>query len=800
MVIKSLKLRNYRRFERLDLELPENLIGVIGRNGVGKSTIVEAIGWALYGNKFNRGDKKDVRSQHLDAAAVCSVEMVFVYGGEEYRLERRLKGKSAVVEAVVWRAGNGDPEAVRDSGVTDFIEQLLRLDDVSFVASVFAQQKDLARLSSMKPEERRQAINRFIGIDRIDEARQKVRDDKNLKSKEAEGMQAALKDTAVLEERLQQLRTEEEERATRLREAEEAAAQRGRELEEVKVRFEETSKLRDRHQGLELRLGRLQSQREEQERLLQRAQRELEEAEQAEAQRQALLPQIERYEAIKLRKEALDREQKRALELQSRRKERQYAQASLDKEKRALQEAQSGCDGLEAMEAELENFLKREKEAEQRLSALREAATKAYGETLSVENRGRELKEKIESIKHLGPDGECPVCTQRLGGRFEEVMQKQAAQLEELRLEYRRLKAEEELLRRRVQTAEEDLATLRREKEELGKRVRLAQEAKRRAGEIEQHARAFTEQVALIDARIAELGEPAYDAEEHEGLIRQLEELSELMQKTARLEAVAARRASAMESIEAASRAMTALTQETEALKDEQRALNFDEAAYLALKNEVDEAVQRFNLAKDAAAAAARDHAVLRRDIENAVKELEEQERLRSRVASLQEEIRSLALLDELFGRFRLDLAGRVRPLIAHRASELVALTTRSRYSLLELDEDYEIFMYDGNRRFPLRRFSGGEQDLVNLCLRIAVSQVVAERHGGAPINMIVLDEIFGSQDVERRELILSALGMLSSQFRQIFVITHIEAVRDMLPVLIEVEAADEFTSRVRML
>ncbi|HQG45827.1 MAG TPA: SbcC/MukB-like Walker B domain-containing protein, partial [bacterium] len=121
------------------------------------------------------------------------------------------------------------------------------------------------------------------------------------------------------------------------------------------------------------------------------------------------------------------------------------------------------------------------------------------------------------------------------------------------------------------------------------------------------------------------------------------------------------------------------------------------------------------------------------------------------------------------------------------------------RYSRLELDEDYLIALQDGNHLFPLGRFSGGEQDLANLCLRVAISQILAERSGGAPINFIILDEIFGSQDEERKVQILNALGKLSSQFRQIFIITHVDSIKDQLPVIMEVSQADEERSQVRM-
>ena len=49
MRLTRVRLRNYRVYEDLDLELPPGLIGVYGSNGSGKSTLCEAIRFALWG-------------------------------------------------------------------------------------------------------------------------------------------------------------------------------------------------------------------------------------------------------------------------------------------------------------------------------------------------------------------------------------------------------------------------------------------------------------------------------------------------------------------------------------------------------------------------------------------------------------------------------------------------------------------------------------------------------------------------------------------------------------------------------
>jgi len=96
-------------------------------------------------------------------------------------------------------------------------------------------------------------------------------------------------------------------------------------------------------------------------------------------------------------------------------------------------------------------------------------------------------------------------------------------------------------------------------------------------------------------------------------------------------------------------------------------------------------------------------------------------------------------------------------------------------------------------------RFSGGEADLANLSLRLAISRIIADRTGANPINFLILDEIFGSQDPSRKRSVMAALTRLSSQFRQIFLITHIEDIKDLMNNVIRVEESEDGTSTAEL-
>jgi DNA repair protein SbcC/Rad50 len=85
--------------------------------------------------------------------------------------------------------------------------------------------------------------------------------------------------------------------------------------------------------------------------------------------------------------------------------------------------------------------------------------------------------------------------------------------------------------------------------------------------------------------------------------------------------------------------------------------------------------------------------------------------------------------------------------------------------------------VYDRGLPYTIERFSGGEEDLANLCIRLAISEIITER-AGSVFQFIILDEIFGSQDQIRKQNIIKALNSFSSKFRQIFLITHVEDIR----------------------
>src|SRR5436305_5243621 len=171
MRLTRVRLRNYRVYEDLDLELPPGLIGVYGSNGAGKSALCESIRFALWGKA--RTEKDEVRTSGVNADCVAEVE--FEHEGHLYVVRRTISGVNSHVKAQAHSDGMQVAEGVRDTA--RYVRSILGMDDAAFRASVFAEQKQIASFSGQTPAERRKLVLQLLGITPVDTAKDQARKD-----------------------------------------------------------------------------------------------------------------------------------------------------------------------------------------------------------------------------------------------------------------------------------------------------------------------------------------------------------------------------------------------------------------------------------------------------------------------------------------------------------------------------------------------------------------------------------------------------------------------------------------------
>jgi len=804
MRLSYLRLENYRRFADAELEFPDGVLGLVGRNGAGKSTIIEAIGWALFGHEASRTGKDLLRLR--GASGDCRVTLAFELGGEQYEVVRVLAGKGQGHLATVKVGGKlvvaPGPNSAKEA--TRAVERLLRLDRDAFFTAMVCRQGELNALSNLQPAKRKELVMRLLRIDAIDGAITFAREAKRLARAQLEALAGTRLDPAVLGARAQELRgqrlVEEETQRGALTELAKVEAS----LVAVGKAREAAEALRREHDGLTGQLAVLQAHAQAAQRGAEAARRELGALEALAAEQAQLAPQAARFLEARAEAEKLEGLRERA-------RERQRLETEARDLERQLQGVAAQHAAAQAEAAQVSGLAPALEHGLQALRAAEGGAAEARAQLASLAKAQREAEAQITDaearraqLAALGPHTPCPTCERPLAeahaallGRLDaELASARAAIAARLR---RRQRLEQALVEAEAahRAARSTLEALHQRSEQLARREaeaalleRQRHDLQRRLGErraaLEPLASVVFDEAAYVARRKA-LSELARAHERALHLAAQLERRPGLEEARARHEADLAR-----------------ANAEGEAIDARRRGLGHDPAARQALEERF-QALQARARAQ-AVEAERRAGAVQRIDGELArlAEEQARQQALEARMAALRDEV---VLLDRLAGDrdaglladFRSHLMGRIRPALGERAGELFRTCTEARYEGLELTEDYDLLVLDGGEPFPLARFSGGEADLANLCLRIAVGELLTE-HGGEHLGFLALDEVLGSQDEQRRAQVLHALARLRGRFRQVMLITHIEEVKDALEHVVYVEDAEGGTSRLTTL
>lgn len=158
--------------------------------------------------------------------------------------------------------------------------------------------------------------------------------------------------------------------------------------------------------------------------------------------------------------------------------------------------------------------------------------------------------------------------------------------------------------------------------------------------------------------------------------------------------------------------------------------------------------------------------------------DLERKRDLERKIDELNRRAQVISTVRDLLVRFMDALLVRVRNEIAQNAARIMEEVT-GKYSILKIDENFNILVDDRGTDYPIWRFSGGEIDMIALSVRIAISEYLMRSFGEeSGYSFMILDEVFGSQDIEHRERMINMLRSLGVRFPQLFAISHISDVQ----------------------
>lgn len=831
-----------------------DLACIAGRNGAGKSSILDAITWALFGQARQRGDA--IINTQSDSAEVV---LVFQYEANLFRVQRtKTEGKTGILEFHIaqisrelqvgsWKLDDLNWKALTERTMRDTqtsLESILRLDYDTFVNAAFFLQGKADQFTQQRPGDRKRILANILGLEIWDDYRRRT----------AEQRKSIESQISSLDGRLSEINAELAE--------EDARKQRFKELDAdldllVKTRQSQEEALKTVEKSIDL----LHEQRKTVENLAQglnATETRLDGLKSRMGDRQdefanyaQILSRVDEINASYKRWEKLKEELARwdtvADQFREQDKHRQKPLTAIETERARLtqeleslkeretvvssqfevvREYRTKIADFQEVIAKLQDQLDDGKSLEGKLVAAQEKLAGARAENPRLRDEMEKLKARIDQLAEADEDASlCPLCDQQLKPddrqRLVEALNTEGAEMgDKYRTNKKLLEDADQLvagLRQKIvdlQPVKNEMREKTRQLDKLNAEINQIEFQKEdfqktgqprldeiqailKSGEFAPEARA---ELTQIDAELKVIG---YDAAAHDKT-RYAEEEARVVDDEYRL----------LEKARAASepleREISDLNKEIAALSEEmdkQEGVLSEAATTLTA---AEEQAPDLRTAQRELLDMQENENRLRMDVGAAQQKVLVLDDLKKRRQSLEAEreifakkIGQFKQLETAFGKDGVPalLIEQALPTIEMRANELLERLSGGEMSISfktqrelktrdNLKETLDIQISDrvGIRDYEM--FSGGEAFRVNFAIRLALSEMLAQR-AGARLQTLVIDEGFGSQDEVGRQRLLEAINLVKADFAKILVITHIDSLKDAFQARIEIEKTE---------
>ena len=787
MILTNLHMQNYKKYKDYTIEFNEGLTGIIGKNGAGKSTIFDAITFALYGDV--RGEKETIRCSKADEKEIVAVSLMFEIDGKSYKVTREMRGKTLVAKAYLY---DGADALVAESakGVTSEVIKLIGMNKEAFSHTVFASQKELTALSGLKNEDRKKIIRKLLGLEKIDSIEKEIRIKLTNLNRDIKSFSEIL----LSDEKVEELNRAKESHIKIFSSLNEEIKKVQKEFDDKTLEVEAIAKalkalqlLKDDYSKLETNLtvtktnleNLVNNQKEKSKKL-----QSLKEQEKLYIKDKPIMNEYKELEKIlltlqsqkeqKIKKDGLEKEQV-ALRSQYTNAEKEIGEfkKKLESKPQLMQEKEQHKELLKLSVAEIQKI-------EQQESKLKQEIAKYNG---LIENSNKQIA-KIEAI---GKGSNCPTCTRPLLDEYDNVINSLKSEIDKLHLN-EIVQREEQLHKiapiksKEQQNKIEIDGRLKRVGESLS--VLLQDEKTLQSKEIE--FQAITQKGMANKQELEALKDLIYDEKIHQETIQKTEQLKPRYEELLKLESVI----SEIPKLEAELKELDKQIQKTkEDIATDEKSIK--EHSYDAKAHQKQELISESVLKdKDKIQSKLSEKKVEAQKIEgeiNTIKsELTRDKEQKKKLQTKKGDQNDYEKLKAFMSEFKNKINSQIAPRISQLASDMYATITRGKYQHIEVNNEFDFYIYDDGVKYPIERFSGGEVDLANLVLRIAISKTLSELSGSGGVGFLAFDEVFGSQDEERRFEIMEAFHTIKEQYRQIFLISHESEIKEMFERVIE--------------
>lgn len=818
-----------------------HLACLAGDNGNGKSSIIDAVTWALWGQARSKSDDDLIHS----GQAAMEVEFDFAVSNQMYRVIRKRsrpkKQRSAgqsILELQI--ATNGSFRSISGNTIAQTqqkIIDILHMDYATFINSAYLRQGHADEFTTQPPARRKEVLGNILGLAIYDELEAQARD--MARQQDAEKAQLASTITDISSElarkpdyeigleqaqhelgHIEEVIKEHETSRNELRGQKESLEKKKTQLDQLIIKMDDTStNLKSWEEQSARHNARI---KEYQELMTNRTAIEDGFARFTEAKKQfseldSKFRQSVNLERQKSQLESKIREASQSLTtehalVRSKISELELWAGKLDTFKNQWQQLQIRLRQLSEQDAILQ-------EKKQTLSDMQAQINHMESNQQQLEREIREIDEKLHLLS-TQTEARCPLCETELAAEGLKLIEskytaekgEKAASLQQNQEE---LAAKRDELNYQQKEVSQTEGQLNREKTDgqgkaqvLNKDIAEAEEAagnlareQARLGDIEERlARrefATTEQQVLAEVE-KELGTIAYDAEQHELVRDSLTGLEHFDQSRRKLDEADRLMNQEREAAFGAEESARRLLHSLEADNQVRQSLTTEVASLPRLLEELEQADRVYQEVVEQRTQAQEKvwqvRARVQRctELEQKKTEMEKQITLATRQENIYKD------LAKAFGKGGIQalLIEMVLPEIEAEANRLLGRMTDNRMHVKfetqretkkgNTVETLDINISDelGTRNYEM--FSGGEAFRIDFAIRIAMSKLLAKR-AGAPLPTLIIDEGFGTQDNTGLEKLKEAINSIQDDFDKIIVITHIEELRDAFPTRIDV-------------
>ncbi|MDY6768584.1 MAG: SMC family ATPase [Candidatus Nanohaloarchaea archaeon] len=522
-MITRVYLKNWKSHHETELTFSPGVNALVGEMGSGKSSVLEAICFGLYGTtpaiRSSTVTLDGVIRRVPSPASEAVVEVDVRHEGATYTVRREVERDKGTTTSELRK--DGELLAAPQAGeVTEEVEDLLGIDYDLFSRAIYSEQNELDYFLTLRAGERKEKIDRLLNLDRFETARStlvslinRLEGRMEDRKSDLQDLEEAFDEDAVeeLAERVDAVEDEIQELVEEQEDVEEQLEQKEQELEALEEEQEAFEEMRERKTALKTRIETLG---ERVDALSDQA------GEYAGMSTEAL---EEAQEELEQEQEQLEAQEERITELRNEVDGLEEDVEALIEERDGLEEQLERLDELEDIDEELED-------AESELEAVR-------SEREGAKARIQEAEEVMEQLS--GAADECPTCGQALTEEHRvDVLREAKEEKQELQEQVQELAEREDALAERLDDlrekrddlvqlkgAEDRLETVEAELEETREQLDEAQDelASLQEEHPDERMDAIEEELEALDAA-AEAAELAEERAERKEDLEQLEE------------------------------------------------------------------------------------------------------------------------------------------------------------------------------------------------------------------------------------------------------------------------------------